>query len=181
MAAQQTSVDFSGPAFAGQLADTGPYDTASALVEDASNEIPFGVLVVRGTADNQCKLPAAQADVTILKTLGIVKHGFAYAKDTELGDNGLKRYATASVVKHGRMRVYSSEAVAVSDAVRVRATNNAGAAGSATLGPGTFCKSAAANHTMLLTKGARWVAGAAAGGYPILEFDIDSLVITADV
>lgn len=175
--ATQTAVTDSLAGYAGQLADTGEAETKSFLVEGAT-EVPFGALVVHGTAGNQGKAPAAAADVTYAKVLGILKHSHAYAKDTELGDTGLKQYATGSAVTEGRIRVACSEAVDPSAAVRVRADTNAGS--DALLGPGTFCKTASAGHTVALTKGARWISTTTGADFPILEIDVNSLTLTAD-
>lgn len=66
----QTSVGEQGIARVGLLADLGLRDTLSFAGEEA---IPFGALVVRGTnAEKQCKLPAADTDISdAKKVLGV--------------------------------------------------------------------------------------------------------------
>ena len=176
MAAIQTAVSDMAVAYAGMLSGIEPTVKRSYINEEASTEMPFGVMVKQGTSFNECKLMAAQADVA--NSVGVVLHSHAYAKDNELGDTGLKRYATANVLREGEVVVYVSEAVAVGGAVRVRADANAGAG--ALLGPGTFCTTASATHTVLLTKGARWMKGTSGAGFARLRVDLDSLAVTND-
>lgn len=177
MSAIQTTVADRSVGFAGQLWDTGDQETSPFTVEGAG-EVPFGTLVVRGTADNQGKRPAAQADVAYAKVMGVSVHSHAYAKDNELGDLGLKQYVVGKVLTEGRIRVYTSEAVATTDNVRVRADTNA--ASDELTGPGTFCKSSSAGHTVLISKGARWAEGTTGAGIAVLEFDVLALTLASD-
>lgn len=144
---------------------------------EASDEIPFGVGVTWGTdKDEQVEHIDAQADILA----GISLQSQAYERSIELGTIGVKPGYNLAVARHGVMRVYVDEAVAVGDAVRYRADTNAGAVG-AVNGPGTFCKSSAAGHTVLITSGAKWVKGnGGAAGIAHLEINMTSLTVTSD-
>lgn len=170
--ATQTAVAAKGTAFAGMLVDNGERDTPS-YVSESSSEIAFGLAVIQGTADRGATLPAAQSPAF----LGVVLHTNALAKDNELGDTGIKQYVAMNVMRQGRVYVYSSEAVTPAAAVRIRCDTNAGTG--ALLGPGTFCKSASAGHTTLITKGAKWLESAGPG-IVALQLDFGALAMTSD-
>lgn len=176
MTAQQTAVAYQTAAIYGTIADDAPRYVRSYQNEEASTEMPFGVAVKLGTdPDDQVKLLTAAANVIA----GVTVHSHAYAKDVELGDDGLKANVTVGVLRKGVVRVYSSEAIVVgTSAVRIRHDANAGAG--QLLGPGTFCKTASANHTMAVTSGMKWVKGCDAGGVAELEVDMTSFAVAAD-
>jgi hypothetical protein len=149
MSAPQTSVSVSTDiAFAGMAGDNTTEDPRSYLSEEASAEIPFGMMVAAGTTEGNALLIAANTDVL----LGVTRHHHGYAKTTELGTSGLKPGVTLSVHTEGPIWVLVDESVAVGDAVRVRGDNNAGTV------PGVFCKTTSGGHTILL-KNARWLKG----------------------
>ncbi len=137
--------------------------------------MPFGVAVKVDTDPNaQVKLPSSQAAV-----FGVTVHSNAYAKTTELGDEGLKQYVTVGVMRKGTVKVYCSEAVVVgTSAVRIRIDTTAGTG--QLLGPGTFCVSSNTTHTVLVTAGMKWVKGCGAGGVAHLEVDMTCFAITND-
>ncbi len=122
MAAQQTSVSESTAiAFAGMLADTSNKRTQSKYNEEASAEMPFGVMLCRGTdEDNGALLLNTSAASMVGKFVGISLHSHAYAKDTELGDTGLKSKVSLDVLTQGRCYVQPEDTVTPGDPVRVR-------------------------------------------------------------
>ena len=158
----QTSVADPALAIEGQLVDSYPHEISSYVSEEASDEIPFGVMVKQGTGDAQALKLAAQADVPI----GVVVHSHAYAKDTELGSTGLKPKVTLGVLTRGRIWVKVEEAVTPASVVRYRAI----AAGAEVAG--AFRDTADANDTVACTNFARYITSAAASGLAILEIDM---------
>lgn len=176
MGAIQTSVAYQDEGFAGQLADSCDVKYARSYLNENATEMAFGLAVAGGTApDTGVILPASNASTV----RGISLHDHAYAKDSELGSTGLKQYASVSVLRKGVVKVYCSEAVVVdTSAVRIRMDTNAGTG--ALLGPGTFCVSANAGHTVLVTAGMKWIKGCGAGGIAHLEVEMDSFAKTND-
>jgi len=163
----QTSVTALTRGYAGMLVDTSYHkNTRSYVSEESSAEIPFGVMVVQGTADNQALLPHTSAADNEQKLLGIVQHSHAYAKDQELGDDGLKPKVTMGVLTHGRILVPVEEDVAPGDAVRVRVVvSGAEQAGAfRTAADGTDC--------IDISSFARWTASGTAAGVAELEIDM---------
>lgn len=119
MSAIQTSVATSTDVcFPGMEPDSSqPGAVNSYLNEEASAEIPFGVMVGQGVTDGGCLLLAATSD----KLIGVVMHSHAYAKDLELGDDGLKPSVTVGVKAKGRAWVLVEEDVTPASDVLVRA------------------------------------------------------------
>ncbi len=175
MTAIQTTVVAATKGIPGMLADLANHYIRS-YINEAATEMPFGVCVALGTdTDGGAVLPASQT----LKPLGVTVHSHAYAKPTELGDDGLKQYVTVGCLRKGTIMVYNSEAVVVgTSAVRIRIDTNAGTGG--LLGPGTFCVSANGAHTVVVTAGMKWVKGCGAAGIAELEVDLDSFATTSD-
>lgn len=118
MAAIQTSISTSGTdaAFAGMNPDSSNGDIGSYLSEEASAEIPFGVMLGQGTSERGALKLAATSD----KLIGVLMHSHAYAKDTELGDTGLKPGVTLGVKYKGRAWVLVEETVTPASDVLVR-------------------------------------------------------------
>lgn len=114
----QTSVaDAMTRAFQGMLADSANHTIESMTSEEASAEVPFGVMVKQGTSDTQFLKLTAITD----KLVGIVVHSHAYDKPNELGDTGLKPKVTAGILRIGRIWVPVEEAVTPASSVLVRA------------------------------------------------------------
>lgn len=163
MAIPQTSVsETMTQAYMGMLADSG-YDkyVRSYVNEEASDEMPFGVVVQQGTADNQCLLLNAITD----KLIGITVHSHAYDKDNELGTTGLKQYATVGVARRGRVWCYAEEAVTPASAPLVRAV----AAGVEV--PGHFRDSADAADLIDVSAFCRFLTSTTGAGLVLVEFD----------
>lgn len=175
MTAQQTSVATQSDGLPGMLADmANKYAIGRRNI--AAAEIPMGAAVKIGTdPDVDVAVPTAQSSVIH----GVALHSHAYAKDTELGTVGLKQYVSVSVLRKGVVKVYCSEQVVVgTSGVRIRIDTNAGS--DDLLGPGTFCVSSSAGHTILVTSGMKWIKGCGAGGIAWLEVDMTSFAKTND-
>lgn len=84
--------------------------------EEASAETRFGLMVKRGTADGLAKLLAATTD----EMLGIAIRAHEFARETELGDNGLLPGAVFGCGKKGRFVVRPETAVTKLSGVYVR-------------------------------------------------------------
>ncbi len=178
--AQQTSVDFKPVGFAGELSDTMTHDLKSYISEQddmgTGLEVPFGTMMIQGSADNGALPPSAQSP----DFLGVVTHSNSYAKSTELGDNGLKLGTTLKLLRRGRIWVYVPGAVDPGDAVHVRIDDNSGDQGDPLLGPGTFSGTADTVHTVTLTEGARWMTSTGGAGMVELELDMAALATSND-
>ncbi len=177
MTAQQTSVTATmATAFAGMLADSNDMKRASSKVsEEASAEIPFGVMLCRGTdKDNGALLLNTSAAAMASAMVGVVVHDHAYAKDVELGDTGLKPKVSLNVLTHGRIYVQPEETVHPGDAVRVRAV----ATGDEVFG--TFRTTADAADTVNITSFARWVTSGTSSTPAVLELDMTYALGVAD-
>lgn len=163
MSAPQTSVSIvQGVSFAGQLGDTSQMNDAKSYVNaEASAEMPFGILVVQGTLEQDALIPAAQANLAV----GILMHSHAYQKDNELGTSGLKADVVFSALTRGRIWVTVDEAVTIAGAVRVRMSG---------AGAGTFRTAASAGVTKLITSSARFLTATAGAGVALLEIDINN-------
>lgn len=175
MTAQQTSIATQARGIPGMLADL-DYSYKRSMRNVSATELPFGVACKLGTdPDIDVSVPTAQASVIH----GVTVHSHAYAKPTELGDEGLKQYVTVGVLRRGTILVYCSEAVVVgTSAVRIRIDANGGTG--RLLGPGTFCVSSDTTHTILVTSGMKWVRGCSAGGIAELEVDMTAFAKTND-
>lgn len=144
--------------YAGMLVGSN-HDIDSGFSEEASAEIPFGVGVARGTADDGVKLPGASTD----SVRGVVSHSHAYDKTRELGDTGLKPKTQINVVRRGKIRVIVEEAVAPGDRAYVRY------AGSGQ--KGAWRKTEVAGETLDCTAEASFITTTAINGVAILEVD----------
>jgi hypothetical protein len=182
MSAQQTSVDFAPAAFAGLIADCTDADMLSYRNEEDDGEVRFGSFVSQGSDARGALLPDAQANVAHTTALGIVAHSHAYAKDTELGDDGLKTGAMLNVMRRGRIWVYVNESggVQLGDAVRVMASTAVGDEGDVD-GPGSWWGDTAnGGDTVAITNGARWMSESDGPGLVLLEFNCDAMTFSND-
>jgi hypothetical protein len=114
-------------AFAGMLADLGRVKDAAPYVQgEASAEIAFGAGVVEGTAAteaggfNGAVLPVDANSVFA----GVLLHSHDYDPRTELGTTGVKPGAAVSVLKKGRVWVYTETTVAKGATLFLRHTTN---------------------------------------------------------
>src|SRR5688572_3054806 len=94
----------------------------SAFSEEASAEIPFGVMLQQGTADDGAKLLATSAAAMAVRLLGIAVRSHDFAIGLQLGTGGgLLPGIPFGCGKKGRFRVLVEEAVSPTADVRVRA------------------------------------------------------------
>lgn len=121
----------------GGIADFNPTDIISKACEDAN--IPFGRLVVRGTADSQCALPSATGDSPLGITL------FTHKEQNVDGTTTYNQYDAVNVARKGVVFVKPETAVSAGDAVYFRHT-----AGAGDLTVGRFTDSAAVANADLL-------------------------------
>lgn len=171
MAAQQTSVsDRNAAAFPGMLDQSCPNnEIRSYWNSEASAEIPFGVAVIHGTAEDFAALKCHTSGAAVVSAglAGIVVHSHGYSRDSELGTTGLKPGVMMGLLRKGRIWVSPEDAVDPMDAVRVRCV----VAGSEVAG--AFRAAADSTDCVALpTTMARWLTSCGAGGLALLEFDI---------
>lgn len=155
--------------FAGKVVTAEPGSPRSYTSQEASAEIPFGVLVVLGTDEDAGALLPDGSDVP----LGVVCHSHAHAKDTELGATGLKPKATFGVLRKGVIWVATEDAVGPGDAVRVRKVAGVGEQ------LGAFRAAADSTDCSVLT-GAAWLTSTSGAGFAQLEVDMTAATLTSD-
>ena len=149
----------------GQLADlhTAEFgDVMSVTNEEAAAEIPFGVMVKAGTADDSAKLLAANTD----KLRGITVFAHNFSKPVQLGDTGLKPGVTFGLLRKGRIYVRVEDAVTPASEVHVRAV----AAGLEV--KGAFRGTDDGTDTIDITAFAKFICSADAGEVAVVEVDM---------
>lgn len=158
----------------GQLADF--QSNADAVVdtgtsEETSANIPFGVFVQHGTADDGVLLiSGAGPDLA-----GIVVHSHSFERLTELADDGLKPGATFGVLKKGRVFVTVNTDVLMTDEVHVQTVADTGKT------VGSVGKAADTGKSTDISGLARWKRSALAGEIAVLEIDMTNIgLATAD-
>jgi len=173
----------------GLIADLQAYVSRS-YTNESSAVIPYGHAVIidaHASSGLGATLPTGAAGTDIL---GI-------AVDSNVFENGASTYtATPSnktadgrigypdkqmvnVLSKGVIFVYTTDAVALGDAVRIYHTDSASASSNGGY-KGRFAKDAEAGKSFLVTAGARWLSAASAGSIALLEIDIPTLTVTAD-
>lgn len=146
-----------------------PGEPRSYVNAESTAEIPFGVLVVQATdEDESAKLPDGTGDVPY----GVVCFSHAYARGTELGSTGLTPKTEMGVLGHGTIWVATEDAVDPGDAVRVR-TSGTGQLGA-------FRAAQDTTNTAVLT-GARWLTSTSGAGVALLELNMTGATLTEDV
>lgn len=171
----QTSVSDRMPVgIPGQLADLHSAefgDVVSATNEEASAELPFGVMVKDGTGPDLVKNVATTND----RLAGVIVHAQNFAKPVQLGDTGLKPGVTFGVLRKGRIYVRVEDAVEIGDEVHVRAViggaNGYGDAGAES--HGAFRGTQDGTDTIDITAFAKWVTEADAGEVAVVEIDMN--------
>lgn len=139
-------------AYEGQRANLGLINIISKVAQ--AGDVPFGRAVVRGTADNQAKLPTAASQ----GFLGITEKTSAWAENAS--DLHLyAQYREMNIINFGELWVYTEQAVVPGDSVYFRHT-----ADTAPLDiVGRFRKDASGADAELIT-GASFETTTAAGG-----------------
>lgn len=177
MAAPQTSVSVSPDiGVPGQIPDLAGVDdamTLSATSREASASIPFGVMVKKGTGDEDALLMTSAADVL----LGVTAFAHDFAIPTELDPaTGLRPGSTFSRVFWGPVLVRVEDAVTPASEVHVRISANG-----LNTQAGSFRGTADAGHTIDATPFARYLSSAGAAGVAILFLSLpNSALATAD-
>lgn len=158
----------------GQLADlhTAEFgDVVSATSEEASAEVPFGVMVKDGTDDDLVK----NVNATNNKLAGITVFAHNFDYPVQRGDVGLKPGVTFGVLRKGRIYVRVEDAVTPASEVHVRAVtggvNGYGTAGAETAG--AFRGTQDATDTIDITGFAKYTSSADAGEIATVEIDMN--------
>lgn len=146
-------------AFEGQRSNLGLTNITSRVAQ--GGDIPFGRAVVRGTADNQAKLPTGASQ----GFLGITEMTTAWAENSS--DLHLyPEYREMNIIDFGEIWVYTEQSVVPGDAVYFRHT-----ADTAPLDiVGRFRKDSSGGDAELIT-GAAFQTTAAAGGIAKVKMD----------
>lgn len=147
------------PGFEGQRVDLQLTNIDSKTCEDGN--IAFGRAVVRGTGDDQAKLPTATGQAF----LGITEYTSA-GNETSSGLHLYEQYKEANILNFGQIYAYTEESVVPGNAVYFRHT-----ADTAPLDVvGRFRKDASGGDADLIT-GATWETTTAAGGIGIINLN----------
>lgn len=180
----QTAVDSTAPiGVPGQLyteQDEHNARTDSGTNEEAATNIPFGVLVKRGTAKGQIKLPTALANILD----GILMHADEYDYPSQIADatvntfdqSAIKPKVTGGLLLTGACLVVPEATDVGTAGVHVRIVASGG-----NTQLGSFTPTAEAGKTLNLTPLARWLAPPTAGVATPLWIDLsNSALATAD-
>jgi hypothetical protein len=167
MPAPQTTYAKTMPvAFAGMKGDAGDDQVDSFVNSEAATSIPFGVGVIKGTADNRALLPRLVGDNA--KFMGVVLHHHAYAKPYQLDTVGITPKTMMSVISRGRVWVTVEEAVTQNDRAFMR---YAAGAGGTQLGA---WRKSADTATAVEILGARFITSTSGPGLAMLEINANA-------
>lgn len=155
----QTEVNTQQPQPSPGLADQVVMDR-SYVNGEASLNIPFGVLVCRGTTDGSVILPDSGG-----VPAGVVMESHLYEPEIDLATDGVKPTKMLHVLRKGTIWVPVEDSVAPGDAVRVR-TGGTGQKG------GFLSTDPTGSDTAVLTPGFQWLTTAGAGEMALLEVDV---------
>lgn len=174
----------------GMIADLQAYVCRSYRNQSGA-AIPYGVLVMtdNNPTSNDPLAVEPATGATLIQGLAVssmtlegVSLGAAYTPNpTPYAADGRMGYPdkeTVNVVSKGVVWVWTTEAVALGDAVRFWKTDNSGSVTGAYLG--RFAKTAVTNKTVAISVGARWLSETSGAGLALLEIDIPSCTFTAD-
>jgi hypothetical protein len=177
MAIPQSSVlSRNAGAFEGMVDHSDPtLNIRSYWNSETTDEIAFGKMVIRGTAEDFAALKLHTSGATVVGLLaGVVCHSHGYSRDSELGSTGLKPGVMMGLLQRGRIWVKVEDAVDPGDTVRVRWNTDSD-------GPGSFRTAADSTDTIALaTTMARWLTSAGAGELALVEIDMLGAIATAD-
>lgn len=179
----------------GMLADL-QNSVVRTYVNQSGNALPFGALVQIDNTPTTNDQYAIDLATGATGNVGIiVDHlsfegvssgnssyvGSATGPGTNLapdGRAGIPNKRSVPVLRQGVVWVYTTEAVALGDAVRFWDTDyNATVAGAFV---GRFCKTASSTRTTLLASGAAWLSETSGAGLALLEINFPSVSFTAD-
>lgn len=147
----------------GQKYDLGFDDVISLIAQET---IPFGCFVVKGTGEDQAKLPAATGDVTSIT----IARGFAVATQAKEQVAGAttdqySQYDAVSVLRRGRIWVTCEENWTQASAVFVRFAAGTGTQKGAV-------RVSADTATAVALPGAKFLNSGSANGLALVEFDL---------
>lgn len=180
----QTSVETTPPiGVPGQLATE--FDEHNARVDSGTNEeaatnIPFGIMVKRGTTKGQIKLPTAATDYLE----GVVAHANEFDAESQLADatvndfdqSAIKPGVTAGLIQSGVVIVVPEDTDVETAGVHVRIAANGG-----NTQLGAFTPNPDDVNTIDLTPCARWVDAPVAGQLTRVWIDLPaSGLVTSD-
>lgn len=117
-------LDYNQPAasFAGMLGNANPHTAITAVNGESSAALPFGVGVAQGTADNECKLPAA----TGFKFKGITLHTHRVDTATLAGAGAIAAGESGPLITQGEVWVPVEGAVTAGNQAFCRFSANGG-------------------------------------------------------
>jgi hypothetical protein len=174
----------------GMVADLQAYVSRSYRNQSGA-AIPFGVLVMTDntpTSNDPFAVDIATGATGIVGlsistlTMEGQSGGSAYVPNpTPLAADGRVGYPdkqTMNVLSKGVVWVYSTEAIALGDAVRYWDTAHHPTVAGAF--HGRFCKSASGTRTTAITAGARWLSETTSAGLVLLELDLPAAAFAAD-
>lgn len=147
-------------ALAGMLCDIGPNQVRS-MRNQESVEVPFGLGIAQGTADDAFKLPAASGD----KCVGITMHTQVANTVVLTNLSAVEASGRANILTSGHIWVSVEGAVAVGGAVYMRYASGGGGSQK-----GSF-RADADTSTASLVKGARYRTSTSGAGLAQVEFD----------
>lgn len=174
----------------GMIADLQAYVSRS-FRNQSGAAIPFGVLVMTDNSPSGNDPLAVEIATGATGVVGIAVSsltmegaslGSSYTPvPTPVYSDGRIGYPdkqTVNVLSKGVVWVYTTEAIALGDAVRFWDTANTGSVTGAFLG--RFCTAASTTKTTAITAGARWLSETSGAGLVLLEIDIPACAFSAD-
>ncbi len=174
----------------GMIADQQAYVTRSYRNQSGA-ALPFGVLVMTDntpTTNDPFAVDIATGATGIVGltvsslTFEGASLGSTYTPSpTPIYSDGRYGYADTSpvsVLSKGVVWVYTTEAIALGDAIRFWDTANSPTVAGAFLG--RFCKTSSTTKTTAITAGARWLSETTGAGLVLLELDLPAATFAAD-
>ena len=174
----------------GMIADLQAYVTRSYRNQSGA-ALPFGVLVMTDNDPNTNDPFAVEIATGATGIVGLTVSSLTFEgaslgstytpNPTPIYSDGRYGYpdkASVSVLSKGVVWVYTTEAIALGDAVRFWDTAYSGTVAGAFLG--RFCKTASGTRTTAITGGARWLSETTGAGLVLLELDIPAATFSAD-
>jgi hypothetical protein len=174
----------------GMVADLQAYVSRSYRNQSGA-AIPFGVLVMTDNSPTSndpfaVEIATGATGIVGLTISSLTMEGIdgsaAYVPNpTPIYSDGRVGYPdkqTINVLSKGVVWVYTTEAIALGDAVRFWDTAYSGTVAGAFLG--RFCKTASGTRTVAISTGARWLSETTGAGLALLELDLPAATFAAD-
>ena len=174
----------------GMIADQQAYVTRS-YRNQSGLALPFGVLAMTDNTPTSNDPYAIEIATGATSIVGLVVSSLTF-EGTSLGSTytpnpspvytdgrlGYPDKQSISILSKGVVWVYTTEAVALGDAVRFWDTDYSATVAGAFLG--RFCKTASSTRTTAVSTGARWLSETSGAGLAQLEINLPSATFTAD-